>query len=139
MRLLPLLSAASIAVGVALLADAVARGAAHLTLVVIIPVFSGSSAEFLAGSLLLVLGIFTLPFSLAIGGSEEEPPLPATSEPPEEPSLGPTAAGGGVILVGPFPIFFGGWKGVPRRVRWAAALVGVGLTLVALAIVLWVW
>jgi uncharacterized protein (TIGR00304 family) len=121
--------------GALLVADAVLHGRASLTLVVIVPVFSGGSPEFLLGVALLVVGFFLLP--LALWEPSEGEPLPSEPEGPREtfPSTG--AAGGGIVLIGPVPIFFGGWKNVSRRVRLLAAVVGAALLVLLVAGLLW--
>ena len=53
-------SPALVAAGAALIAAAVATGGASFFLVLVVPVFTGSSALFLLGALLLVLGLFAL-------------------------------------------------------------------------------
>jgi uncharacterized membrane protein len=125
MRLLGLGALAAFVAGAALVADAVLHGRASLSLVVIVPVFSGSSAEFLLGVVLLVVGFLLLPLSLWEPSVSEPllPPAAGPSVPP--PSAG--AAGGGVVLIGPVPIFFGAWKNVSRRVRLLAAVAGAVL------------
>lgn len=127
MRAAGYLALAAIVAGVALVVDAVAEGRALVSLVVVIPVVSGSSAEFLLGVALLAGGLFSLPWSLAGG-------LPATATPSREKAdSGAGAATGGIILVGPVPLLFGTWRNVPARTRWILALVGAAL-LVLLAI-----
>jgi len=112
----------AIIVGVALLVDAVLHGRAVLSLVFIVPVLSGGSVEFLLGAALLVVGLFLLP--LAFWEPAESEPLPPPPEGPGTTSPGPASASGGVVLIGPIPIFFGGWKNASSRVRLLAAIVG---------------
>jgi uncharacterized membrane protein len=113
-----LLLLGALAIGVA-----VARGTAGLAVVVVVPVFYGSSALFLAGVLLLAAGLLTLPLSLpgAIGSPESEP---ASAE---------GASPGGLILIGPIPIFWGSWRRTSRGVRVAAALAGAAAILLGAA------
>jgi uncharacterized membrane protein len=121
--------------GVALVADAVLRGGATVSLVVVVPVVSGDSAEFLLGIVALVAGFLSLPFLLGEAVDPGEPTL--ASEPPSAapvPSEGPTT--GGLVLVGPVPIFFGSWRNVSTRTRWAVALVGA-LVLVLFLVGVW--
>ena len=127
MRAAPFLAAGALVAGVALLADAVARGDASLALVVVFPVLTGSSAEFLGGTILLVAGIFALPFALA--GPFEHVALEPADVPENAPKSGTS---GGLLLVGPVPIFFGSWRGVSRRTRWVVALVGAAVTIGAI-------
>ena len=122
--------------GAFLVGDAVARGEATVSWVLVVPVVSGASLEFLAGTLLVVVGLFAVPLAFALTSEDELPP--PTSPPP---SAGPArrATGpSGVVLIGPLPIFFGGWADVPARTRRWAALAGVA-AMVALLVagVLW--
>lgn len=131
MRWVVLAAGAALGAGVALVADAVLHGRAALSLVVIVPVVSGSSAEFFLGVVLLVTGVFLLPLSLWELGEEE--PAPPSELPPPPASSG----AGGLVLVGPVPIFFGSWRNVSRRTRWLVALVGallLGLLVVGLVL-----
>jgi len=118
---------AALVAGVALIALSVAEGGASVGLVVVVPVVSGSSLLFLVGVLLLIVGFFALPFALAARW-EEEPPLPS----PPSPARAEREGGvGGFVLIGPFPVVFGTWKGVSRRTRWLLALGGAVLFTVA--------
>jgi uncharacterized membrane protein len=107
--------------GVALVADAVVRGTASLALVAIIPVISGSSAEFLVGVVLLLVGFLTIPF--AFGPFLE----PTTSAPLPGRTEAPSAEVGGLVLIGPVPLFFGSWKDVSRRTKVLVAVLGAAL------------
>lgn len=133
MRPLVLGSVGILAAGIALVAWSVAEGGAAVDLVVFVPVVSGSSLAFLAGVLLLIVGFFSLPFTLAAG---EYSPSDA-SGPEGPPSSPPTPSGGlgGFVLIGPVPILFGTWKGVSRRARWLLALVGAVLLTLAIVAV----
>ena len=116
---------------IALLVDSVLRGGAHVALVVIVPVVSGQSGEFLLGVALLIAGFLALPW-LLFEAEPPEGPLEGhaggmTSPPPRAPS---TVGGGGLLLIGPVPILFGGWRNVSRRARWWLALAG-GVMVVA--------
>ncbi len=102
--------------GAGLVADAVLRGDAHVEIVLIFPVFSGSSAEFLGGVLAVVLGIVSLAFSGSVAAPAEGPPSGS--------AISEADGVGGLVLVGPVPIFFGRWSEASRRARWAAAAVG---------------
>ncbi len=118
--------------GGALVADAVLRGGASVALVVVFPVFFGGSAEFFLGVVLLFFGVVTLP--LAFGYSFETD----TSEPSRPPhATAPPSEVGGLILVGPVPIFFGRWRGVSRRTRIAAAAAGGALLVLLVVVLLW--
>ncbi|MGD0249732.1 MAG: DUF131 domain-containing protein [Thermoplasmata archaeon] len=123
MRVLGWGGVALLAAGVALIVDAVVRGGASVSLVVIIPVVSGGSAEFLLGVVALVAGFLLVPL-LAWGdtGIEE----PEASEPLTSPAAPSSASAttGGLVLVGPVPIFFGSWRNVSTRTRLWVAIAG---------------
>jgi len=117
--------------GVALIADAVSRGSASVALFVVFPVVYGNDGEFLLGVALLLGAFLTLPLALGIAvGSVgvREPVLPIQR------GEAPSTEAMGLVLIGPVPIFFGGWKSVSRKVKVAVAAVGallvVGLFLV---------
>lgn len=102
-------------VGAGLLADAVVTGGARVSLFLVFPVVSGGSAEFLLGLVAFVLGLFTLPLALAtsetlVGDDAREGPGGGLR--------------GGVVLVGPVPIFFGDWRAAGRRDYFVWAVVG---------------
>lgn len=125
MRLAALVPAMLLAGGVAAIAAAVLTGGARAGLVVVVPVIFGSSALFLVGILLLIAGMFSLPLAFA---------------PSEAGTNGPTeTTSGGLVLIGPIPIFWGSAGRASRRVRIAAAVVGGLLVVVAAVLVLgWV-
>lgn len=118
--------------GIGLVVLAVVRSEAALHLVIVVPVVTGSSPAFVLGVLLLVAGFGLLPLALA---------------PPAEAAAGPTAVAGGspespegfggVVLVGPVPLFFGAWRHPGRRRYLLAVAVGAALLVVAAA--LWVF
>jgi uncharacterized membrane protein len=119
---------ALLVLGIVLVAAAVSTGAAQLDVVVIFPVFvGGASALFLGGVVSLFVGLLLLP--LAFGAKfEVEPAGPdASAQPHGERS-------GGVIILGPFPLFFGSWKNPSRRAWWTA--VGVGAAILVAVLVL---
>ena len=107
--------------GVAFVVDAVARGAASVALFVVFPVVSGTSAEFLLGVVLLLAGFLTVPLAFA---AFEDPSATLTPVDPRARGEAPTGELGGLLLVGPIPIFFGSWKGVPVRTKVAVVVVG---------------
>lgn len=126
MRVRALLPIALLVAGVGLLSAAVVAGGASLAIVLVVPVVAGRSLEFVLGVLLLVAGLFCLP--LAFEPFEESP----------GPGGAPASEGsgaGGFVLIGPIPIFFGQWRSVSPRTRWAIAIVG-GVALVAAVLVL---
>lgn len=123
---------ALLVLGVGLVLAAVATGAAQVELLVILPVFvGGASALFLGGVLAIFLGLVLLPLSLGM-----EFALDPIGAEPTESSAPPRS--GGVVLVGPFPLFFGSWRSPSRASWWVAAGVGaamvVALLLLAAAI-----
>jgi uncharacterized protein (TIGR00304 family) len=131
MRYFSVVALAALVAGVALVADAVVQARANLWLVVFVPVISGRSAEFLLGVVLLLVGLFLLPLSLWEPTEEElrEPGATLAS---------PSGNGaGGLVLVGPVPIFFGSWRNVSSRTRWIMALVGVFLLVVFVIVLVW--
>lgn len=115
--------------GIALVADSIVTGAAHLTLLVVIPVVTGSSATFLGGAVLVVLGVAFLPFTFVTPGAPLAEPAPPGVGPAERP-----AESGGLILVGPLPIFFGRWRGASAARYWLAVALGAALLTVALVL-----
>ncbi len=131
MRWVSLVPIGLLVAGAAAIADAVVRGGASLLVVVVLPVVTGSSAEFFLGVVFLFGGFLSLPWLFA-----------EAALPPAEPESGvaapsaPLAGGGGLVLIGPVPIFFGGWRTVSRRTRWWVALAGAVIlgTLLAVAI-----
>ena len=115
----PFLAAAALWVAaVALIVHSVLDGGATVTLVIIVPVVSGSSPEFLVGVVLLIAGFVVLWFSFAYA-EPETPPAPPSGTGSSVPG-----GAGGVVLIGPVPIVFGSWRGISRRARWLLALVG---------------
>ncbi len=128
MRSWALVPAGLLGAGAVLVAVAALQGGTELAIVVVVPVVYGRSLEFVAGVLLLVAGLFTLPLAFE-PGEEPEPPAPGTARP------GTPGGSGGLVLIGPVPIFFGSWKGVSTRTRVIAAILG-GVVLVVAILVL---
>ncbi|MCI4368761.1 MAG: DUF131 domain-containing protein [Thermoplasmata archaeon] len=122
----------SLLAGVALIAYALATGSAHLFLFLIFPVVTGGSLQFALGVVLLIAG-FVLSF--ATGAGEQ---LEGEATGPEGRGTAPTPSseGFGVVLIGPIPLFFGGWKNRPRGVTIAWVIAGCALTVMAIALVL---
>jgi uncharacterized membrane protein len=121
--------------GALLVGDAVARGAASLALVVVVPVVFGASAEFFLGVALVFVGVVTLPLALGYTSASS---VNEDEELPHAHGGAPPAEVGGLLLVGPVPIFFGSWRKSGRRAWVAAAAVGTALLVVALVVFLWV-
>jgi uncharacterized protein (TIGR00304 family) len=111
--------------GVALIANAVLRGQATLYLLLVIPVVSGGSAEFVAGTILVVLGIFGWFATGFVEVAEREAP----DGDPARPSR--LNRSGGVVLLGPIPIFFGDARPTTRGGWWAWVALGVVVSVAA--------
>jgi uncharacterized protein (TIGR00304 family) len=119
-----------IAAGVLLVVWAAIQGGAGLAIVVVVPVIYGRSLAFVAGVLLLVAGLFTLPLAFEFDDPEE----PATGG---GRTTGAGTSAGGLILLGPIPIFFGSWKDVSARTRLIAAVLGGAVLVAAIVVLLW--
>lgn len=121
-------------VGLGLVVLAVVRSEASLHLVLIVPVLAGSSPLFLLGVLLVVVGFALLPLALGSTSPEVRPPSGPGGIAPSPP---PSEAFGGVILIGPVPLFFGAWRHPDRRRYLLAVALGTAVVVAAvLAIVL---
>ncbi len=118
-----------LAAGAVLVALAVFAGGAGFAIVVIVPVLYGRSLEFAGGVPLLIAGIFSLPLAFAAE-------ISVATEETREAAPSATASGGGVVLIGPVPLFFGSWRGVSARIRWLVAIVGAAVLVAAIALVL---
>jgi len=117
-------------VGVTLVVVSVVQGGATVSLVLIIPVVSGSSATFVAGVALVIAGFVALLFAFSGTWPSEEAPLGPDAH---GTSSGKASGGaGGFVLIGPVPILFGSWRGISRRDRWLLALVGAVVLIVVL-------
>ena len=113
-----------IAGGIGLVALSVLRGDAQLFLVVIVPIVYGGSLLFVSGVLLFLAGIFLLPLAFEPAAEES---VPTSDE-------GSRIGTGGVVLIGPVPIFFGAWRTAPAWVKVLLAALG-GAALIALVVV----
>ncbi|HYB79342.1 MAG TPA: DUF131 domain-containing protein [Thermoplasmata archaeon] len=112
--------------GIVLVVLAVIRGGATVSLVLIVPVVSGDSVDFLLGVVLIIAGFVALLFAAVEGGPEgERTPTEAVRA-----SASGSSGAGGVVLIGPIPIVFGSWRGLSRRARWMLALVGAAVLIV---------
>ena len=122
-------------VGITLVVVSVVQGGATVSLVVIIPVVSGSSATFVAGVALVIAGFLALLLAFSGPWPLEEAPLGPDAQ---GTSSGKAAGGaGGFVLIGPVPIVFGSWRGISRRDRWRLALVGAVVLIVVLLAAVW--
>jgi uncharacterized membrane protein len=112
--------------GLACIADAVIRGTAGVALFVVFPVVYGSDGEFLLGVVLLLCAFLTLPLAVpwSVAPAGGSGPLAA-----EHRGEAPTTEAVGLVLIGPVPIFFGGWRSVSWKVKVAVAVVGTLLLL----------
>lgn len=116
--------------GVVLMVDAVRRGAASAALVLIFPVLSGNSPEFLLGLFAFLLGIVT--GMIAFAGARGA----AARGPPDGGEEGASTAGG-VLLIGPIPIFFGSARPASLRALLGWVALGAALTAAAVLIVVY--
>ena len=122
--------------GMGLIAAAVVTGEADISLVVIIPVISGTGGVFLLGMLLVVAGL-VLGFVLVAMGQTE---WVDHQEPARMNENGLHHAGrekrearyGGVVLIGPVPIAFGS----DRKVAVTMLAGGIIIAIVTLALIL---
>ncbi|MBN1677696.1 MAG: DUF131 domain-containing protein [Candidatus Thermoplasmatota archaeon] len=118
--------------GLALIASEVARGEAEVSLLLVFPVFSGSSGFFLLGTLLIVLS-FIAGFLMLLMGQLE---LQASSAWPQmnaEPGAEARPAKkdfGGVVMIGPLPIAFGS----SRNMALFMLVLGIVVAIVLLGI-----
>lgn len=109
--------------GVFTIAYAVATGEAEVSLVIIFPVFSGSSGLFLIGILLLVASFFVGFALLALpqSATPEEEATNSIARPPKTKSQY-----GGVVLIGPIPIAFGS----DRSIAMLMLVIGIILAVI---------
>ena len=117
--------------GIACIAAAVITGEAEADLVLIFPVFRGSSGLFLAGILLIILSFFVGFAILAMTQAE----LAASLQPPsasERQGVEKKTSYGGVVLIGPFPIAFGS----DRKIALTMLVIGIVMFIVLLSVVL---
>lgn len=98
------------AAGIACIAAAVATGRADVNLVLIFPVFSGSSWLFILGTLLIVLSFFVGFAMLAMGRAEIEHVQSAAAIPGPLETQQRKTSYGGAVLIGPIPIAFASSK-----------------------------
>jgi uncharacterized protein (TIGR00304 family) len=122
--------------GVACIAASVVSGETDVSLLVIFPVFTGSSGLFLLGTALVVFSFIAGFMALMVGQVElAGAVLNPGDGTPEATKTRTDKRYGGVVLIGPVPIAFGS----DRRTALAMLAVGIVLAiavLVALAILL---
>lgn len=120
--------------GVACMAAAVMTGEAEVSMVLIFPIFSGSSGLFVLGVMLILLSFvagFVMLTSSQIALSRAALPQELGQESMDPPEI--KKKFGGVVLIGPVPIAFG------SDMKWALAMlvIGIVLAIVALALVVY--
>ena len=130
MRAWSILPIGLVAAGLGLVALALAQDGASVAIVLVVPVLYGRSLEFVAGALLFIAGLFTLPLAFGTVVSVEDGPSVD-----DEPTG--SAGSGGVVLIGPVPIVWGSWKDVSTRTRVLLAAVGGGLLVALVVLFLW--
>jgi uncharacterized membrane protein len=118
----------ALVVGLALLVDALVRGSAQASIIVIVPVLSGSSPEFVVGTLLTFVGLFGM-FLSSAGVTTVDEPVPGRTE----------SRSGGVVLIGPVPIFFGEWRRTGRHGFWGWVAAGSIATALLVLLFVWLW
>jgi uncharacterized membrane protein len=119
---------AFLAVGVGLIGLALVRGEATVGVFVVLPFVAGSSVPLVLGVASLFAAFLTLPLAVGTGPETRAP------SPPGGGAERTGSSWGGVVVLGPVPLFFGRYRSVPKWVRYAAAGGGVAL-LVAFAVV----
>lgn len=120
--------------GVAVIAYALARGEATLSLLVIFPVLT-ATGPWAALGIALVIAAFVLSF-LTWPWQVEMPSAPAPAAPPSSPMTppAPQRRWGGVVFLGPIPIVFGS----DARVTRMMLILGLVLFLALLALTVYV-
>lgn len=117
--------------GMACIAAAVVTGEAEVDLIVIFPVFSGSSGLFLLGTVLIIMS-FLIGFAvLAMSQAElaTNMALPSTSQ---KPTVEKKTQYGGVVLIGPLPIAFGS----DRRIAVIMLVLGIAMAIALISVLL---
>ena len=118
--------------GLACIAAAAVGGEADVRLILIFPVFSGSSWLFILGTLLIVLSFFVGFAIVAIGGTEADRSQPGSVEPRSPATSQRRTTYGGVVLVGPIPIAFASSKNMAIFML----MIGIALAMVFLGALL---
>jgi len=117
--------------GMASIAAAVATGEAEVDLVVIFPVFSGSSGLFLLGTVLIILS-FLIGFAILAMSQAELATNMALPSVAQKPTVEKKTQYGGVVLVGPFPIAFGS----DRRIAVIMLVLGIAMAIALISVLL---
>ncbi len=118
--------------GLALIASAVATGEAEVSLLLIFPIFSGSSGFFLLGTLLIVLSFMVGFLMLVMGQLEVQASSvwPQMNAEPREETRPVKRDYGGVVMIGPVPIAFGS----SRTMAVLMLVLGIVLAIILLGI-----
>lgn len=118
--------------GLALIATAVATGEADVSLIIVFPVFSGSSLVFLLGTLLIISSFIVGFILMATDNQQTAEQAGAASKGMSGGEMKPRTAYGGVVLLGPIPIAFGSNK----RIALIMLVVGIILAIVVIGLLL---
>ena len=118
--------------GIALVAATVATGETDVSVVLVFPVFSGSSLLFLLGVLLIVASFITGFAMVGVGQIESGPGQIAQNQAPPESASSRRTEYGGVVLIGPVPIAFGSNK----RIALVMLVIGVVTVVLILGLLL---
>lgn len=119
------------AAGIICIAAAVASGEADVSIVLIFPVFSGSSGLFFLGSLLIVASFIVGFAMLALGQLELGRVQRDLGQPLANESHRKETKYGGVVIVGPVPIAFGS----DRTMAVVMLIAGIVLAIVVLGLI----
>jgi uncharacterized membrane protein len=134
MRVLRAVGVALVLLGIGSISISLASGSSHLYLLLVIPVVTGSSAWFLGGTASLLIGLILFAVGYPADRSEGGGPDGGDEESPDRDRAG--SSGGGVVLIGPIPIFFGGARQFADRYYWLALGAGAA-TFAAVLVVLY--
>lgn len=117
-----------IAGAVACVIEALATGGAHAGFFLVFPFVTGGSGWLVAGALLGFAGIASIGLLLPDADIADRPPLGETPA---------RSASGGLVVIGPVPIFWGGWRSPPGWAYWSAAAVGGALLAAFFVALVW--
>ena len=131
MRLATMVSLGLLLSGAALVILSIAVGETEVSLFVVFPVLTGSSAYFLIGVGMIVASILAGFLTLWVGAAGMiAPSEPGAAKSRAEGGDGPSIKYGGVVLLGPIPIAFG------SNSKTAYAMLGVGVATIIILMVL---